>query len=76
MRILNCKFLSMSQEGKIDRTKLTVVELGESGNDLDYWLSRSVEERVQAIEIMRRVLYGDSAIAGRVESVLEIVELT
>ena len=37
-----------------DVRKLTVVDERQSESDLEYWLSRTAEERVSAIEILRQ----------------------
>ena len=45
---------------------------GDSG-DKHYWLTRSVEERADQMELLRRINYGDQA-AGRLQRVLEVIE--
>ena len=65
---------SRMNELRIDRTAFSVVPLSEAGNDVAYWLSRTAEERRQGIEINRRALYGEDAISGRLQRVLEIVK--
>jgi len=40
---------------KLDRTAMTVTTLDKQGNDdLPYWLSRPQEERLPAVEFLRR----------------------
>ena len=39
--------------------------------DLEYWLSRTPEERVEAVEILRRQFYGNSARLQRVARVIK-----
>ncbi|MBI2422897.1 MAG: hypothetical protein HYV27_08705 [Candidatus Hydrogenedentes bacterium] len=39
--------------------------------DLEYWLSRPPEERVAAVEILRKQQYGN---AGRIQRVVRIVK--
>jgi hypothetical protein len=41
--------------------------------DLEYWLSRTPEERVEAVEILRRQLYGNP---GRIQKVARVVDLS
>lgn len=60
---------------KIDRTALSVCELGEEGNDLEYWLSRPPEERLAAVEFLRQMMYGYDSATARMERVLEIDDL-
>jgi hypothetical protein len=59
---------------QVDRAAFSVVPLANSGHDLDYWLTRSVEERLQAVQLQREILYGHAAATARLQRVLEIVE--
>jgi len=34
------------------------IDLHEPEHDVKYWLSRSIEERISAVEILRRRVYG------------------
>jgi hypothetical protein len=58
-----------------DRRTFAVTTLGEETNDLQYWLARTPQERLQHIERLRRINYG-YRVPGRLQRVLEIVELT
>lgn len=42
-----------------------------SSDDLSYWLSRSIEERLSAVEILRRQHYGGSERLQRVSRIVE-----
>jgi hypothetical protein len=52
--------------------KTTFEELAESNPDLEYWLTRPPQERVEAVEFLRRQVHGSSA---RLQRVLRIVKL-
>ena len=41
--------------------------------DLEYWLSKSPEERIEAVEILRRQFYGDTA---RLQGVVRVIQQT
>lgn len=57
---------------KLDRTVMTVTTLDKQGDDdLPYWLSRSREERLAAVEFLRRQQHGTSI---RIQRVLEVLE--
>jgi len=58
---------------RIDRTAFDVVELGAS--DKAYWLSRTPEERLNAAEKMRQMVYGYDRATSRLQRVFEIVEI-
>ena len=60
---------------KIDKSAFSIVDLHESGDEKKYWSSKSPQERVQAIEIMRKILYGEDATTARLQRILEITEL-
>jgi pyridoxine/pyridoxamine 5'-phosphate oxidase len=47
-----------------------VKQLDEAGQNLEYWLSRPAEERISAVEILRRQVYGDSPRLQRVVKVI------
>ncbi len=59
----------------LDRTAFSVVDLADQGNDLEYWLSCTPQERFEAIEFMRKMLYGNGPNAATFQRVLEVVEL-
>lgn len=58
---------------KVDRTALTVTSLYESDEKV-YWLSKTPEERLQALELMRQIVYGYDPDTARLQRVLEIAE--
>lgn len=58
---------------KVDRSVLTVSDLNDENGEKAYWLARTPQERINQIEILRRINYGDAATA-RLQRVLEVVE--
>jgi hypothetical protein len=62
---------------RLDRTAFSVVDSFEEAEKLDeqYWLSRTPDERLQHMELLRRINYGDDA-AARLQRVLEVAERT
>ncbi|MCA9056236.1 MAG: hypothetical protein KDA75_20545 [Planctomycetaceae bacterium] len=64
----------MSHDLRLDRSALSVVELGQADHDLEYWLRQSPEERWRGIELMRQLLYGYSNPPPRLQRILEIVD--
>ena len=59
----------------LDKSKISVVPLRESGNDLEYWLKKSPIERLNAVEICRQMVYGESETTSRLQRVLEVAKL-
>ena len=59
---------------KVDRSAFVVTSLYES-DEKEYWLSKTPEERLQALELMRQIVYGYDPATARLQRVLEITEL-
>ena len=60
---------------KLDRTAFSVVSSFEEADkqDREYWLSRTPYERLQYMELLRRINYGPDA-TTRLQRVLKIAE--
>jgi hypothetical protein len=63
------------EEPRLGRTQFSVARLTDSDDALAYWLSRPVEERLWALERLRRIPYGDTVASGRLQRVLEVARL-
>jgi len=59
-------------EFRLDRTVLSVHRVGEEPKDVEYWTTRSPEERIAAIESLRQQAYGADYAAAGLCRVLEI----
>jgi hypothetical protein len=64
-----------TEDFRIDRTKLSVVRLTDPDDAVEYWLSRPVEERLRALELLRRTFYGYTGASERLQRVLEVIQL-
>jgi hypothetical protein len=61
---------------RIDRSVVQLMSFDEAGSDdIAYWISRTPTERVEALEYLRRWVYGDTAVDARLQRVLDLVEL-
>jgi hypothetical protein len=50
---------------KMNKTELSLGCLADSSDEKLYWLSKTPDERLEALELVRQVLYGyDTATAG------------
>ena len=56
---------------KVDRKAFSVVSLTDDSGEKAYWLARTPQERLQQVEILRRINYGIKS-AARIEKVIEI----
>ncbi|MDP2645831.1 MAG: hypothetical protein Q8P24_12900 [Desulfobacterales bacterium] len=61
-------------EEKIQRDVFEVAGLHEP-EDSGYWRNRSYVERIEAIEFMRKAMFGHDRVSGRLQRVLTVVEL-
>ena len=61
-------------EEKINKNVFEVVNLHEADDKSD-WLNRSAAERIEAIEFMRKVMFGHDRVSARLQRVFEIVDL-
>ena len=50
---------------ELDRRSLTVTNLGDNSDDVDYWRNRTPQERIRAVEMLRRLNYGIDATSSR-----------
>ncbi len=46
------------EDFRLDRTQFSVVRLTDPDDAVAYWLSRPVEGRLRALELLRRTFYG------------------
>ena len=60
---------------KMDKTAFSVTTFFEKSGDKEYWLSKTPQERLEALELMRQLNYGYDPTTAQLQRVLEIVEL-
>jgi hypothetical protein len=60
---------------RLDRSVFEVVPLDEDRSDREYWLMKSPAERMEALELMRQIVYGYDPATTRLQRVLEVAEL-
>jgi hypothetical protein len=64
-----------NQFPKMDKTAISVVSLEEANTDeVEYWLSKTPYERLNALETLRQIFYGSDPTTTRLQRVLEITE--
>jgi hypothetical protein len=59
---------------KVRRDVFKITSLSDPSDDKEYWLSKTPEERLEAVEIMRRIVYGDEALKRLDKSVFEVIQ--
>ncbi len=60
---------------RLDKTRLTMSAINDNSEEKRYWLSQSAAERLNAIEIQRKLVYGEVRATSRLQRLLEISEL-
>jgi hypothetical protein len=60
---------------KVRRDVFKVASLFDPSDEKEYWLSKTPEERLEAVELMRQIIYGYDPSATRLQRVFEIVHL-
>lgn len=60
---------------RMDKTAFSVTTLFEKSGDKEYWKSKTPQERMEVLELMRQISYGYDPTTARLQRVLEIVEL-
>ena len=58
----------------LDKTVFSVVSLFDPPDEKAYWLSKTPQERLEALESMRQVAYGYDPATARLQRLLEITE--
>jgi len=60
---------------QLDRTQFSVARVTDPDDAVEYWLSRPVEERLRALEHLRRTFYGYTSTSEGLQRVLEVTQL-
>jgi hypothetical protein len=61
-------------DDSIDRKSFSVHNLHDHENDLQYWLSQTPQDRIAAIEMLRRINYGNDVSTARLQRFFEVAE--
>jgi hypothetical protein len=66
--------MSNLTEFKLDKSAVSVVPLSQADDDLEFWLSKTPKERLEALEFVRQVFYGYDPATTRLQRVFEFVK--
>jgi hypothetical protein len=63
---------------RVDKETFSVLSSFEEADAADkaYWHSKTPQERLEALELMRQINYGYNPVTDRLQRVLEVAELT
>lgn len=59
----------------IDKSAFSVVALEDEDDDKEFWLSKTPEERLQTVELLRQLNYGYDPAIARLQRVFGVDEL-
>jgi hypothetical protein len=59
---------------KLDKKTITISSVYTESDEVAYWHSKTPQERMEAIEVMRQIIYGYDPATTRLQRVLEITE--
>ena len=60
---------------RMDKRAFSVASLFDEPDEKTYWLSHTPYERLQAVELMRQVIYGYKPAAARLQRFFEVAQL-
>ena len=60
---------------RLDRSRFEVGSLDDESPDKAYWQTRSPQERMEALELLRQIFYGYDPATTRLQRVFEVTEL-
>ncbi len=60
---------------RLDRSHFAVASLSDESDEKNFWKARTPQERLEALEYLRRVMYGDDAASSRLQRVLGVAAL-
>ncbi|MBW2652552.1 MAG: hypothetical protein JRC57_05640 [Deltaproteobacteria bacterium] len=66
----------MDKLPRLDKNVISITSLNDIEEEKKFWLSKGSKERIEAIELNRRMVYGKNRIASRLQRFLETSELT
>ncbi|PIX39212.1 MAG: hypothetical protein COZ06_36100 [Armatimonadetes bacterium CG_4_10_14_3_um_filter_66_18] len=59
---------------RMDKTAFSVTSLDDPSGDREYWLARTPSERLEAVEVMRQILYGYDPSTTRLQRVFAVAQ--
>ena len=66
----------MDKLPRLNKTIVNVTSLDDIEEEKNYWISKSPFERIEAIEVNRRMIYGQDRVTSRLQRFFETAELS
>ena len=58
----------------VDRSKVVVGNVLDDSDEKDFWLTKTPDERLETLELLREIAYGYDSTTARLQRVLETAE--
>jgi hypothetical protein len=65
-------FMTETVELRLDKTAFVVASLFDDPDEKDFWQTKSPQERLGAVELLRQIHYGYDPLTARLQRVLEV----
>lgn len=65
----------MPLPAEMDKSAFSVASLHDESDAKAYWLSRTPQERLHAVEVMRQIIYGYDPASERLQRFFEVTQL-
>jgi hypothetical protein len=59
---------------RMDKSHFSVVSLDEPSDERSYWLEKTPHQRLEALELLRQVMYGYNPATTRLQRILTVIE--
>jgi hypothetical protein len=66
----------MEKLPSLNKKIVNVTSLDDTEEEKNYWISKSPLERIEALEIIRRMIYGQDRVTSRLQRIFETAELS
>ena len=66
--------MGLVDTARMDKTAFSAASLTDPSDEKQYWQTRTPEERLAALELMRQICYGYDPAATRLQRVLSITQ--
>ena len=61
---------------KLDKSTIAISSLQDPTDEIAYWLEKTPQERLEALELMRQIIYGYDPTTSRLQRVLTVTKRT
>ncbi len=68
--------MTITRFPKMDKTAFSTASLFDPSDEKQYWLSKTPIERLEALEIMRQIIYGYDPTTTRLQRFFEVTQRT